>query len=145
MEFKTLVYVIVGLVWLLSKLLQNQRSPMKLPLPNPDQRPDDFPVPGPVPRPTTRQATRPALIKPVTKKSGSFNRPSHALPEAYSYEIAGSAQFDAGMIDDPAENNSVAGTAEPTVAARIAEEVSNGTIDLKKTFLINELLNRKYT
>lgn len=145
MEFKTLVYIIVGLAWLLSKLLQNQRSPMKMPMPSSDQRSENIPVPGPVARPAARKVSRTPLIRPSAEKSKTSHRPDYDLPEAYSYEIAGAKQFDAGMINDTAENNSVAGTAEPSRAARIAEEVSNGTIDLKKTFLINELINRKYT
>ncbi|MCE2845516.1 MAG: hypothetical protein LW707_00635 [Sphingobacteriales bacterium] len=144
MEFKTLVYIIVGLAWLLSKLLHKQQSPIKSPIPSSDMRPVDVPAPTAVSRSLKRPAPRPTLIKTTQKKSGSFIRPNQELPDAYAYELAESKPLDAGIISDPVENNSVAGTVEPSRAALIGEEVSNGTIDLKKAFLINELMSRKY-
>jgi hypothetical protein len=146
MEFKTIVYIIAGVIWLLSRFLQKEK---------PEQRPKQVRVPGkpeeapwsstePTPQPVRSVQPRkmperkPLIIKREVKTAKAF------LPEAISLETQ-SVQPLTGLpvprLEIPVDQPDLVLT--QSEAGRIADEIKNGPFDWRRAVIISELINRK--
>jgi hypothetical protein len=139
MEFKTLVYIIIGAIWMLSKWFNSRQVQP----PSGSEMPTDLPVPVP-PRPSPGKLVPDKAMRRIPEKKVQVTKTVSKRPQiaAFSYEAD---QFvlpvQAEVADDPVNKTAV----ESSLAYTIGQEVSNGTMDFKKAFIVNELINRKYT
>lgn len=143
MEIKTILYIIVGVIWLLSRFFQKQRQ---------DQAQDadrtgetSFPSEGNSPqseagRVQNRQlpARKPTTIKRNTRTSPDF------LPSAISLETPLAKPIQRGAISPTvADSEEATGSTIPSEAERIADEIRNGRMDWKRAVIISELIDKR--
>lgn len=151
MEFKVIVYIVVGLFWLISKFL-NARESRKKNMPSPP-----IPAPSPEAAPARQgsntrvplkkipvQATkspRTAVIPPVSLES-EIGLESVTVREESAERIGAEIGF--GSLQQVQELDDATIQAITSPGAEIAAEVKNGTIDWRRALVINALITPKY-
>jgi hypothetical protein len=139
MEFKTLVYIIIGAIWMLSKWFNSRQAQSN----SSPGLPPILPVPEPSRSAPTKSVSDKSSRKLFEKRSSMPRRVSDKpQPAVFDYEVSRSVH--PVLSEDPKAPLS-AEPVDASLASTIGQEVSNGTIDLKKAFIVNELINRKYT
>ncbi len=134
MEVKVLVYILVGVLWLFSKLLKMKKPEQEAAPRTAEKRLDGNERPGKLPVKTRRFSTEKSKARmPVSLESerGLERLSGLESPEPY----ASISASDPGLAADM--------PAAPFDAAGIAEEIRNGDIDWKRAVVINELLFKK--
>ncbi|MBL7923500.1 MAG: hypothetical protein JNL88_04810 [Bacteroidia bacterium] len=146
MELKTLVYIVVGLIWLVSKLLnangKEKRSgkPVAEPMPVPVK-----PLPVPVKRKSIGRATPPAsqsVIQPVSLES------VEGLEKNINRERVRSKRKETPMETAIMHEVQILGEEQESAgsdfSARLVEEIKNGSFDWKRAVVINELMRQQH-
>lgn len=144
MEFKVVVYILLGIIWLFSKMLNTKDKRVK-PMPGqPRVEKPEMPVPVPVvgkkmqPRATKRvpapvnqpvslesqSGLEAAAVNRLKRQTMTNRTPAPVLMEVQQLE------------EDEWQANGSSG-------AQIAAEIKNGTMDWKRAVVINELLTRR--
>lgn len=144
MEFKTIVYIIVGVLWLLSRFFQKDKQgqesvgPRKTPTPSSQDFPET--VRRTVSKPFAQR--RPVVDKrrPVSLEEQYLNAPAVSLESPLSSVITPPALQE--ISGTPGNEES---TSSASLARQIADEIKNGQIDWRRSVIISELINRKIT
>jgi hypothetical protein len=134
MEVKVLVYILVGVLWLFSKLLKMKKPVQEAAPRTADTNSGKIESPGSSPVRTRRFSTeksRARLPVSLENEKGLERLSGLESPEPYAHSIA----TDSGLAPDL--------SAAPFDAAGIADEIRNGDIDWKRAVVINELLFKK--
>jgi hypothetical protein len=144
MEVKVLVYVIAGVIWLISKVLSaNNKRKAASPMPTPT--PVQVPVPPVVRKKKLEvratKAVPKVVIDPVSLEStvGLENLTGQRKRVETTTETGLSGLFSGEMktqADDGGQEN-------VTIAGQISEEIRHGSFDWRRAVVINELLQRK--
>ncbi|MFM1745066.1 MAG: hypothetical protein RLZZ630_1003 [Bacteroidota bacterium] len=136
MEFKTIVYIIIGVFWLLSRFFQKvkleRESGQSEPLPERNVSPE--------------RSMPPMQPKKRGSQSDKKKAPSgrESLPADISLENP-AVHFNSPLVQRPTLPPS--GSGENAVigsdAERISDEIRNGQFDWSRAVIISELINRK--
>lgn len=141
MEFKVVAYIIIGIIWLFSKMLNTKEKKAPLPSPLP-------PVPVPVPvagKPMPRKKLQPRATK---KESAAVIQPV-SLESKVGLEAAAESRLRGSVLTNRDPETVIKGVVQleddewqdnGSFGSQIASEIKNGTIDWKRAVVINELL-----
>lgn len=139
MELKTLVYIIVGIIWLLSKLVSGDEKRQKAP---PMRK-------SPVPQPSPVRPARTERKKPTRPERLPYNK-AVSLEDKFFTTSPKNVDLQAGVVmanvveipDSYSITDSDLG--EYTYSGSVlAEEIRNGNINWKRELIISELIQRK--
>jgi hypothetical protein len=136
MEFKTIVYIIIGVFWLLSRFFQKAKlereSGPSEPLPERNVSPERSMPP--------RQPMKRGSL-PDKKKASSGRESSPAAISLENPAVHSNSPLVKRATPPPAGSgeNAVIGSD----AERISDEIRNGQFDWRRAVIISELINRK--
>jgi|GEM_PF-2190328 len=146
MEFKVLIYIVIGLVWLFSRIISAKAKGKEggSVLPESWTKPFEGQIeemfPGEIRKAIKRKEAR--NTKPVTSKlnvglerigipEGGFKRKSHLeMDEIVISQVQ--------ILDDMSENGA------NNIALELNYEIKNGTFDWKRAVVINELMSHQH-
>jgi len=137
MEFKTIVYIIIGVFWLLSRFFQKVKQ---------EREPGQVDTTTPEPSAPSRRGAIPRQVMKRDSLSGKKNVPRQPdrLPSAVSLEAAGARQNSSSMVSPiPSPSEPVDISTNSSDAQRISDEIRNGQVDWRRAMIISELINKK--
>lgn len=147
MELKVLVYIVIGIIWLFSKLLNTKEQKKKTPVLTQPQ-----PVPVPVAPPVRAAPVKKKLPVRATKAAPAPVNRSVSLESQTGLEAAAVDRLNRNVLTNR-NPDTVLGEvqrieedewqANGSYGSQIASEIKNGTIDWKRAVVINELLRQR--
>lgn len=151
MEFKVIVYIVVGLIWVFSKLLNSKQNKKPLPPYQPTERPEP-PVEA-----TVEQVPESRFRKKIPVRTTNSRRPTVITPVSLEsveglestdikYKSAEKIETETGLqfLSEIQVLQDSDGQENESQGAKIAKEFKNGTMDWRRAVVINELLTPRY-
>lgn len=151
MEFKVIVYIVVGLIWVFSKIL-NAKGNKK---PSSPYQPATAPPPyqeGPSETIPERRLKKRFPVRTTANRRTVVNSPV-SLESAIGlestevkYRSAEKIETETGLhfMNEVQELNDPDGKEKESYGSEIANEIKNGTMDWKRAVVINELLTPRH-
>lgn len=140
MEFKTIVYIVAGAIWLLSRFLQkrepeeNQGKGAGLPAPSGESSP----------QPVRQGHSRKVPPRPTMTAQRQSRTSREFLPSSVSLEVPASTPASHVMaVPQVSAQEPAQGSVSPSDAELISDEIRNGRIDWRRSLIISELLGKR--
>ncbi len=146
MELKTLFYIAIGIIWLISKFLQADKGKqVQLPRKPVPPAPESFPETPNLPEAlnTPKRKLKPApVLKRTTKPTTSL--PDEKVVNYENYFLSSKPLFSEEAVMQEVQILEKLENSGNTVAGQLHEEIRNGTFDWKRAVVINELLKQQH-